>query len=126
MSCTDEQGFVDHYLKFIRRRITELRIAKGVYEREMSFALGKSSAYINHIVSGTNIPYFDNFLEICDYFGVSPEEFFAGEDITPAIEHEYFQLLSERCDGEPERFMAILKKMKPEHMASFIDFIENV
>ena len=32
---------------YIRNRITELRIAKGIAEREMSPGLGKSDSYIN-------------------------------------------------------------------------------
>ena len=33
--------FIEYHLQYIRKRITELRINKGVSEREMSLAMGK-------------------------------------------------------------------------------------
>ena len=38
--------YKNEYAEFISNRITELRMNKGVSEREMSLALGRSHSYI--------------------------------------------------------------------------------
>lgn len=62
--------------QFIRERITQLRIAKGKSEREMSLDLGHSGSYINSITSGRIAPSMKEFLYICEYLQVTPEQFF--------------------------------------------------
>jgi len=62
--------------KFIRDRITQLRIQKGVSEYRMSYDLGHSRSYVYNISSGKALPPLSEFLSICDYFGVTPQQFF--------------------------------------------------
>lgn len=61
---------------FIRQRITELRIQKNISEYKMSLDLGHSKSYIQSISSGRALPSMNEFLSICDYFGITPLEFF--------------------------------------------------
>lgn len=61
---------------FIRQRITQLRIQKSVSEYKMSMDLGHSKGYIQSISSGRALPSMSEFLIICDYFGITPLEFF--------------------------------------------------
>ena len=61
---------------FIRQRITQLRIQKNVSEYKMSIDLGHSKGYIQSISSGRALPSMSEFLTICDYFGITPLEFF--------------------------------------------------
>lgn len=61
---------------FIRERITELRIKKGVSEHRMSLDLGHARSYIHGIVCGRTLPSMSEFLAICDYFDITPEYFF--------------------------------------------------
>ncbi|MCM1115104.1 MAG: helix-turn-helix domain-containing protein [Clostridium sp.] len=61
---------------FIRQRITQLRIQKSVSEYKMSMDLGHSKGYIQSISSGRALPSMSEFLTICDYFGITPLEFF--------------------------------------------------
>lgn len=65
--------------KFIRERITQLRLAANKSEREMSFDLGHSGSYINSITSGRAIPSLGEFLYICEYFHITPQQFFADD-----------------------------------------------
>lgn len=65
--------------QFIRDRISELRIKKGVSEYKMSYDLGHSKSYIQSISSGRALPSMSEFLYICDYFGITPKEFFDSE-----------------------------------------------
>lgn len=66
--------------QFIRERITELRIAANKSEREMSLDLGHSGSYINSIASGRTIPSLREFLYICEYLHITPNDFFQ-EDV---------------------------------------------
>lgn len=61
------------------KRVKEMRISKGVSAREMSLSLGQSENYVNHIENGKAFPSMALFLEICEYFSVSPAEFFSYE-----------------------------------------------
>lgn len=65
---------------FIRQRITQLRIQKNVSEYKMSMDLGHSKGYIQSISSGRALPSMSEFLTICDYFGITPLEFFDTND----------------------------------------------
>lgn len=71
--------------KFIRDRITQLRIQKGVSEYQMSYDLGRSRSYIYNISSGKSLPPMAEFLEICDYFGITPSQFFDDTSENPAL-----------------------------------------
>ena len=62
--------------EYIREKITDLRIKKGVSEHRMSLDLGHARSYIHGIVSGRTLPSMQEFLIICDYFGITPEQFF--------------------------------------------------
>ena len=70
---------------FVRNRISELRIKKGVSEYKMSLDLGHSKSYIQSISSGKALPSFSEFLYICEYLGVTPKEFFDGSTKEPQL-----------------------------------------
>ena len=61
---------------FVRSRISQLRIKKGVSEYRMSTDLGHSKSYIQSISSGKSLPSISEFLYICEYLGVTPVDFF--------------------------------------------------
>ena len=66
------------------KRLTELRMNKGVSARDMSLSLGQSPGYINNIENGVNLPSMYLFFYICDYFGITPLEFFDMDNSDPA------------------------------------------
>lgn len=49
---------------------------KGVSEYQMSYDLGHSKSYINNITSGKSLPSLSELFSICDYFGITPSDFF--------------------------------------------------
>lgn len=63
-------------ITFIRERITELRLKKGVSEYQMSYALGHNKNYIRAITSGRSLPSVEGLFAIIDYFEMTPAEFF--------------------------------------------------
>ena len=62
--------------EFIKERITQLRLQKGVSEYQMSYDLGHSRGYVYNISSGKALPPLREFLAICEYFEITPQEFF--------------------------------------------------
>ena len=64
------------YKDFVRDRITQLRLKKGVSEYKMSYDLGHSRGYVYNISSGKALPPLNEFFAICDYFELTPAEFF--------------------------------------------------
>ena len=64
------------YEDFFYKRLTELRMQKGVSAREMSLALGQNAGYINNIESSKAFPSMSGFFYICEYFQLTPQEFF--------------------------------------------------
>ena len=64
------------YENYVRERITRLRVRKGVSEYKMSYDLGHSRSYIYNISSGKSLPPMSDFFAICDYFELTPAEFF--------------------------------------------------
>lgn len=62
--------------KFIVDRITQLRVERNVSEYELSYALGFSKSYVNMISREKNLPSMNAFLAICEYFQISPAQFF--------------------------------------------------
>lgn len=51
--------------QFVRDRITQLRLKKGVSEYQMSYDLGHSRSYVYNISSGKSLPPMAEFLQIC-------------------------------------------------------------
>ena len=64
------------YEKEFVKRLIELRMQKGVSARDMSLSIGQSESYINKIENGVSLPSLSVFFYICEYFGITPEEFF--------------------------------------------------
>ena len=60
---------------FVRERITQLRLQKGMSEYQMSYDLGHSRGYIYNISSGKALPPLKEFFAICDYFGITRSNF---------------------------------------------------
>lgn len=74
---------------FIRHRLTELRLAKGISEYQLSLELGQCKSYIQGISSGKSMPSMKQFLNICDYFEITPAEFF---DDSTSGSPQYYQV----------------------------------
>lgn len=55
----------------------------------MSLALGQSESYINRIENNQMLPSLTVFFYICDYFHITPKEFFENDS---EIDLEYIEL----------------------------------
>ncbi|MDL2294316.1 helix-turn-helix domain-containing protein [Ruminococcaceae bacterium OttesenSCG-928-D13] len=64
------------YEDFFAKRVAELRTQKSVSARDMSLSLGQNRNYINQIENQKALPSMQGFFFICEYLGVTPQEFF--------------------------------------------------
>ena len=77
-----------NYTAYIRDRITELRMKMDISEYQMSLDLGMNRNYIQGITSGKALPSMAQFLEICEYFQITPMQFFDEESRYPQAVHQ--------------------------------------
>ena len=95
------------YIDWFYNRLTELRMLKGVSARDMSLSLGQSESYINKIENRRTLPSFTGFLYICDYFGLTPQEFFNPNSASPGKTKELLQALEKLTPKQTDHILAI-------------------
>ncbi len=88
------------YEDFIGKRITKLRIKKGVSEYKMSLDLGHSKNYIRHISNGRSRPSVTELLYICEYFGIEPKDFFDDGVENPALVQKTIDNIKDMSDED--------------------------
>ena len=94
------------------KRLVDLRMKKGVSARDMSLSLGQSAGYINNIENGINFPSMAVFFYICEYFGITPKEFFDIDTNDPPMVNELIQAASRLSGDKLEHLTAIAKALK--------------
>lgn len=99
------------YEKYVRDRITQLRIQKGVSEYKMSYDLGHSRGYVNNISSGKSLPSMAEFFAICEYFGVSPVEFFDGAICNPRQTAQLFSATEQLSEADQALLLQLAKRL---------------
>ncbi|WP_369807614.1 helix-turn-helix domain-containing protein [Lawsonibacter hominis] len=95
----------------LARRLTALREQKQVSAREMSLDIGLSESYVNNIENQKMLPSMRNFFYICDYFGITPREFF--DDETP-------------CPQQLHRLMDALKALDAKQLDALVNLAEQM
>lgn len=95
------------YIEWFYGRLTELRLQKGVSARDMSLSLGQSESYINKIENKRTLPSFTGFLYICEYFGITPQEFF-GTGAAPQKTNELLAALEKLTPTQTEHVIQII------------------
>lgn len=96
---------------FIAKRISQLRIKKGVSARNMSLSIGQNPVYINNIESGKALPSVLGLLYICDYLEITPMEFFDEDNQNPE---------------KLKEIISLLKKLNDEQLKLVIDVIQGL
>ena len=97
------------YTLWFSERLTQLRMEKGVSARDMSLSIGQSAGYINNIENGVNYPSMQAFFYICDYLGVTPKEFFDGENTDPIKTNELLQAIKGLTTEQLDHLIALAK-----------------
>ena len=94
------------------KRLTELRMNKGVSAREMSLAIGQSEGYINNVENGVNFPSMTVFFYICEYLDITPMEFFDTSVKNPTKSKELLDVTKNLSNEQLEHLIAIAKGLK--------------
>ena len=92
-------------------RLTQLRTQKKVSARDMSLSIGQNPGYINNIESGKSLPSMTAFFYICEYLGISPQEFFDTDSKQPV---------------ELQQLIANIKKLTPNQLACISTLISEL
>ncbi len=98
--------------QFIRTRITQLRMEKGISEYQMSLELGQNKGYIQAISSGRSLPSLQQFLKICSYFDLTPKEFFDTEANCPQLMRQTINELRFLNEDDLKLLKAIVERLR--------------
>lgn len=111
--------------KFIGERITNLRMKKDISEREVSLSLGKAHNYIYSISSGKILPTMESFLDICDYFEISPSDFFDEQTENPFLTRDILKKLNTLSEKNLSLLLEIMEAAEPNFMKSYLEFMDR-
>ena len=105
MVCTMER-------EIFMRRMSTLRINKGVSARDMSLSIGQSEGYINNIENGVNYPSMQVFFYICEYLGISEKEFFDTTNNDPVRTKELLEAVKGLTSEQLDHLIALAKGLQ--------------
>jgi len=87
---------------------------KGVSEYKMSYDLGHSRSYVYNISSGKSLPPMAEFLQICDYFNITPAQFFDTANDNPALLQTAVSELSKLKDDDIILILNFIRRLVKE------------
>lgn len=96
---------------FIRDRITQLRLEKGISEYKLSYDLGHSRGYIYNISSGKTLPSMSEFLTICEYFDITPKDFFDAEQFSPQKSNELLREFGKLTPIQAKHILHVIRDL---------------
>ena len=99
------------YDDFIPDRLAKLRTGKGVSARDMSLSLGQANNYINNIENKKSLPSMQSFLYICEYLGVTPQEFFDEGNPDPQALQEFIAEAKKLDSRSLSYILGIMKEL---------------
>ena len=97
---------------FIRNRITQLRMNKNISEYQMSLDLGHSKSYIQNISSGRAMPSMSEFLFICEYLGVTPQEFFDEHTKNPVLRNTLIHEIDSLSESDVMLILGLIRRLQ--------------
>lgn len=99
------------YEDFFANRIAALRISKDISARDMSLSLGQNPSYINRIENKQAFPSMKMFLYICEYFNITPKEFFDIDNTRPLQNKAILKLIDKLDDNDVELVIKLLETL---------------
>lgn len=103
---------IEEFNDFLSARITHLRTAKGASARDMSLTLGQGAGYINSIENKNSMPSMHVFYFICEYFKISPKDFFDDESAAPDMLNELISDLKALTPQQVSNISKIVRDMR--------------
>ena len=102
------------YEEFTQKRIAQLRMQKDVSARDMSLSLGQNNSYINQIENRKSLPSLQGLFYICEYFGITPQQFFDERNTYPVQLAELVDDMKKLDASTLAHISAIVKKILHE------------
>lgn len=99
------------YIEWFYKRLAELRIQKGVSARDMSLSLGQSESYINKIENKRTLPSLTGFIYICEFFDITPQDFFNINASTPQKNKEIMEEIEKLTPTQAEHILQVIKDL---------------
>ncbi len=99
------------YIEWFYNRLTQLRLQHNISARDMSLSMGQSESYINKIENKRALPSFTGFLYICDFFGITPREFFNEELPSSCKNRELVSVMEKLTPEQVEHLLLIAKDL---------------
>ena len=99
------------YEEYVKERITQLRLKKGVSEYQMSYDLGHSRGYIYNISSGKALPPLKEFFAICDYFEITPQQFFDNSTQNPELIQKAIEGMKQLNEADMLMLLGVINRM---------------
>ena len=100
------------YEEFFVERLSSLRNQKNVSAREMSLALGQNESYINRIENRLTFPSMQVFFYICEYFQITPQEFFDEKNPAPGKINQISEEIKNLDDIQLDTIIAVVKGLQ--------------
>ena len=97
---------------FFADRIAGLRTSKDekLSSRKLSQELNQCESYINKIETGKSLPSMEMFFKICEYFDITPAEFFL-DNTDPHIKNELNELYSVMSSDSRNLLIQLARKL---------------
>ena len=99
------------YEDFVPERLAKLRMQKGVSARDMSLSLGQANNYINNVENKKTLPSMQSFFYICEYLGVTPQEFYYEGNPNPAALKEFITEAKKLDSKTMSYILGIMKEL---------------
>ena len=99
------------YEEYTQKRIAQLRQLKNVSARDMSLSLGQNNSYINQIENGRALPSLQGLFYICEYFGITPQQFYDDGNTDPVALAELINELKKLDAGALTLITALVKEL---------------
>ena len=100
--------------QFVRDRITQLRLRKGVSEYKMSYDLGHSRGYVHNISSGKATPPMKEFFAICEYFELTPQQFFDEGTQNPELIQKAINGMKQLSEDDMLMLLGLINRLLKE------------
>ena len=99
------------YAEQFHKRLAELRLQKGVSARDMSLSLGQSESYINKIENKRTLPSVTGLIYICEFLGITPQEFFDYDNKNPKYTNEITKQIQKLNPRQQEYILALVSDL---------------
>ena len=98
--------------KYFSERIAGLRMSKNdkLSSRKLSQDLNQCESYINKIETGRSLPSMEMFFKICEYFDITPAEFFS-DNTDPHLKNELIKLYTAMSSDSRDLILQLARKL---------------